>query len=135
MGLYGIGQAVPREEDPKLLKGLGRYVDDVRLAGEARAFVLRSPHAHAAIRSIDVAAAKKAPGVLAVLTGEDLEARGMGALRPTVPRKKGDGSPAFVTPQPLLAQERVRYVGEPVAFVVAENVFQAKDAAELIEVE
>jgi carbon-monoxide dehydrogenase large subunit len=135
MGLYGIGQAVPREEDPKLLKGLGRYVDDVRLAGEARAVVLRSPHAHAAIRSIDVAAAKKAPGVLAVLTGEDLKARGMGALRPTVPRKKGDGSPAFVTPQPLLAQERVRYVGEPVAFVVAENVFQAKDAAELIEVE
>jgi aerobic carbon-monoxide dehydrogenase large subunit len=135
MGLYGIGQAVPREEDPRLLKGRGRYVDDVKLPGEARAVVLRSPHAHAVIRSIDTSAAKKAPGVLAILTGEDLKARGLGALRPVVPRKKSDGSPAFVTPQPMLAQERVRYVGEPVCFIVAESLNQAKDAAELIEVD
>src|SRR4051812_17658627 len=135
MGLYGIGQAVPREEDPRLLKGKGRYVDDVRTAGEARGYVLRSPQAHAVIRSIDTKAAKAAPGVLCVLTGEDLKARGLGTLRPIVPRKKADGSPAFVTPQPLLAQERVRYVGEPVVFIVAETLNQAKDAAELIEVD
>ena len=135
MGLYGIGQAVPREEDPRLLKGRGRYVDDVQPTGEARGFVLRSPQAHAVIRSIDTRAAKAAPGVLCVLTGEDLKARNLGATRPVVPRKKADGSPAFVTPQPLLAQERVRYVGEPVAFIVAETLNQAKDAAELIEVD
>ena len=135
MGLYGIGQAVPREEDPRLLKGKGRYVDDFSLPGEARGVVLRSPHAHARIVSIDVKAARAAPGVLSVLTGDDVRARGLGTLRPVIPRKKGDGSPAFVTPQPLLAQERVRYVGEAVAFVIAETCNQAKDAAELIEVE
>jgi carbon-monoxide dehydrogenase large subunit len=135
MGLYGIGQAVRREEDPRLLKGKGRYVDDVIVPGETRGYVLRSPQAHARIRSMDVKAARAAPGVVAVLTGEELRARGLGTLRPTVPRKKRDGSPAFVTPQPLLAQGVVRYVGEPVAFVVAETLNQAKDAAELIEVE
>jgi carbon-monoxide dehydrogenase large subunit len=135
MGLYGIGQAVPREEDPRLLKGKGRYVDDVRVQGEARGFVLRSPHAHAAILKIDAASAKASPGVLAVLTGDDLKARGLGTLRHSLPRKKADGSPAFVTPQPLLAQERVRYVGEPVAFIVAETLNQAKDAAELVMVD
>ena len=135
MGLYGIGQSVPREEDPRLLQGRGRYVDDVKASGEVRAFVLRSPHAHARLGRIDTSAALAAPGVLGILTGEDLKKRGLGAPRPIVPRKKSDGSPAFVTPQPLLAQERVRYVGEPVAFIVAETVNQAKDAAELIEVE
>ena len=122
MGLYGIGQAVLREEDPRLLKGRGKYVDDVKLAGEARAYVLRSPHAHAKLGKIDAEAAKKAPGVLAVLTGVELKARGLGAPRPVVPRKKSDGSPACVTPQPLLAQDVVRYVGEPVAFIVAETL-------------
>ncbi len=135
MGLYGIGQSVPREEDPRLLKGRGRYVDDVKTVDELRAFVLRSTHAHAKILKIDAAAAKAAPGVHAVLTGDDLKARGLGAPRPIVPRKKSDGSPAFVTPQPLLAQERVRYVGEPVVFIVADTLNQAKDAAELIEIE
>ncbi len=135
MGLYGIGQSVLREEDPRLLKGRGRYVDDVQLAGETRAFVLRSPHAHAKLGNINAAAAKASPGVLAVLTGDDLKGRGLGAPRPVVPRKKSDGSPAFVTPQPLLAQGFVRYVGEPVVFIVAETYNQAKDAAELIEAE
>ncbi|OGA04568.1 MAG: hypothetical protein A3H35_17555 [Betaproteobacteria bacterium RIFCSPLOWO2_02_FULL_62_17] len=135
MGLYGIGQAVPREEDPKLLRGHGRYVDDVRISGEARAYVLRSPHAHAKLGKINADAARSSPGVLAMLTGDELRARGLGAPRPIVPRKKSDGSPAFVTPQPLLAQERVRYVGEPVVFIVAETLNQAKDAAELIEVD
>ncbi|NND49462.1 MAG: xanthine dehydrogenase family protein molybdopterin-binding subunit, partial [Rhizobiales bacterium] len=135
MGLYGIGQAVPREEDPRLLKGKGRYADDFAPAGQARGVVLRSPHAHAVIGSIDAQAARAAPGVLAVLTGAELEARGLGAQKPLQPRKKSDGSPAHVTPQPLLAQDRVRFVGQPVAFIVAETVALAKDAAELIEVD
>ncbi|MFM9968033.1 MAG: xanthine dehydrogenase family protein molybdopterin-binding subunit [Burkholderiales bacterium] len=135
MGLYGVGQSVLREEDPRLLKGRGKYVDDVRIAGEARGFVLRSPHAHAKLGKINAEAAKAAPGVLAVLTGDDLKERGLGAPRPVVPRKKSDGSPAFVTPQPLLAQAYVRYVGEPGVFIVADTLNQAKDAAELIEVE
>ncbi len=134
MGLYGIGQPVPREEDPKLLRGQGRYVDDVRMPGEARAFVLRSPHAHAAITAIDVRRAKQMPGVLAVLTGDDLRARGLATLRPHVPRKRSTGAPAFVAPQPLLAQGRVRCAGEAVAFVVAETLDIARDAAEAIEV-
>ena len=133
MGLYGIGQAVLREEDPRLLKGKGRYADDFAPAGLARGVVLRSPYAHAVIKSINAAAARAAPGVLAVLTGEDLKQRGLGAQRPLQPRKRSDGSPAHVTPQPLLADDRVRFVGQPVAFVVAENLAQARDAAELIE--
>ena len=135
MGLYGIGQPVPREEDPRLLMGRGRYADDVSPAGLAHAVVLRSAFAHAVIRSIGAAAARAAPGVLAVFTGAELEARGLGAQQPAVPRKKSDGSPAHVTPQPLLAQGRVRFVGQPVAFVVAETLARAKDAAELIEID
>jgi aerobic carbon-monoxide dehydrogenase large subunit len=135
MGLYGIGQPVPREEDPRLLRGGGRYVDDVTLPHEARAYVLRSPHAAARIKAIDAGKARQSPGVLCVLTATELKKRGLGALAPVLPRKKRDGSPAFVSPQPLLAGERVRYVGDPVAFVVAETLNQAKDAAELIEVE
>ena len=135
MGLYGIGQPVPREEDPRLLMGKGRYADDVSLAGQAHAVVLRSTFAHAVIRCIDAKDARAAPGVLAILTGAELEARGLGAQRPSVPRNKSDGSPAFVTPLPLLADDRVRFVGQPIAFVVAETLAQAKDAAELIELD
>ncbi len=135
MGLYGIGQPVPREEDPRLLRGHGRYVDDVTLSREARAYVLRSPYAAARIKAIDAGKARQSPGVLCVLTAAEMKKRGLGAMSPVLPRKKHDGSPAFVSPQPLLAGERVRYVGDPVAFVVAETVDQAKDAAELIEVE
>ncbi len=104
-------------------------------AGDARGYVLRSPHAHARIRAIDVGQARAAPGVLAVLTGEDLSRRGLGTLMPGVRRRRRNGTPAFVCPQPLLAQERVRYVGDPVAFVVADTLDQAKDAAELIEID
>ena len=120
MSLQAIGQPVRREEDRRLLKGAGRYVDDVREANEARGYVLRSPHAHARIISIDTRHAVSAPGVLAVLTGEDLRRRGLGTLMPGVRRRRRNGSPAFVCPQPLLARERVRYVGDPVAFIVAE---------------
>jgi len=135
MAVQAIGDRVRREEDSRLLTGRGRYVEDVPAIGAARGYVLRSPHAHARIVSIGAEAAKRAPGVLAVLTGADLKRRGLGTLRPLVPRRKRDGSPAFVCPQPLLAQERVRYVGDPVAFIVAETLHQAKDAAELIQVE
>ncbi|HUB94532.1 MAG TPA: molybdopterin cofactor-binding domain-containing protein, partial [Stellaceae bacterium] len=135
MALYGIGQPVPREEDPRLLRGQGRYVDDVKAPREARAFVLRSPHAHARIVAIDTRGAKQMPGVLAVLTGDDLRARGLGTLRPMVPRKRSTGAPAYVAAQPLLAQGRVRFAGEPVAFVVADTLDQARDAAERVEID
>jgi len=130
-----IGEALLREEDPRLLRGAGRFVADVVLPRQAYACVLRSPHAHAVIRAVDAGAAKSAPGVLLVLTGEDAPVRELGLQRPRASRKRRDGSPAFVCPQPHLARERVRYVGDPVAFVVAETAAQAKDAAELIEVD
>src|SRR5947207_8559038 len=140
MAVQAIGQRVRREEDFRLLTGRGRYVDDVPAIGPhgeppAHGYVLRSPHAHARIVSIDAEAAKVAPGVLAVLTGADLKRRGLGTLRPLVPRRKKNGGAAFVCPQPLLAQNIVRYVGDPVAFIVAETLNQAKDAAELIAIE
>jgi carbon-monoxide dehydrogenase large subunit len=135
MGLYGIGQAVTREEDPRLVTGKGRYADDVSPAGLLHAVVVRSTNAHAVVRSINADTARAAPGVHAVLTAAELKARGLGAQRPTQPRKKSDGSPAHVTPQPLLASDRVRFVGQPVAFVVAETLAQAKDAAELVEID
>ncbi len=134
MGLYKIGAPVTREENSKLLRGRGRYCEDVRMANEARAFVLRSPHAHARVVAVDARAAQCMPGVLAVLTGEDLQRRGLGALRPMIPRKRSNGAPAYVTPQPLLARERVRFAGEAVAFVVADTLDMARDAAEVIDV-
>jgi carbon-monoxide dehydrogenase large subunit len=135
MGDFGVGQPVPREEDPYLVRGAGRYVDDVTLVGQTRAYVLRSPHAHARILSIDTQRAKVSPGVVLVLTGNDPALLALGLQRPWHPRKRRDGSPAFISPQPLLARERVRYIGDPVALVVAETLEQAKDAAELIEVD
>jgi carbon-monoxide dehydrogenase large subunit len=135
MSVQAIGQKVRREEDLRLLTGRGRYVEDVPATGAARGYVLRSPHAHARIVRIDTGRANAAPGVLTVLTGAELRQRGLGTLRPGVPRRRRDGSAAFVCPQPLLAQDRVRYVGDPVAFVVAETLAHARDAAELIAVE
>jgi carbon-monoxide dehydrogenase large subunit len=135
MGVQSIGMPVRREEDFRLLRGKGRYVDDVRLPREARGYVVRSPHAHARIVALDAVAARAAPGVLAVLTGDELRERGLSTLRPLVPRRQRTGQPAFVCPQPILAQEFVRYVGDPVAFVVAETLDQAKDAAELLAIE
>ena len=135
MGVQTIGMPVRREEDFRLLRGKGRYVDDVRAANEAHGYVLRSPHAHARIVALDAGRARAAVGVLCVLTGSDLARRGLGTLMPAVRRRCRNGAPAFVCPQPLLADDRVRYVGDPVAFIVAESVNQAKDAAELIAVE
>ena len=95
MGEFALGQAVPRFEDPRLLRGGGRYVDDMVLPRMAFGHVLRSPHAHARIRSIDTTAAKAAPGVLAVLTGADWEASGWGDLPRPGGMKRRDGSPAY----------------------------------------
>lgn len=136
MAKFGIGQSVRRVEDPRLLTGGGRYTDDTKLsAPAARAYVLRSPHAHADIKGIDTTAAKKAPGVLLVLTGADVKAAGYGDLPCLVPVTNRDGTPRGETPRPMLAQDRVRHVGDPVALVVAETLEQAKDAAELIEID
>ena len=135
MGEFAVGQAVSRFEDPRLLKGGGRYVDDITLPGMAFGYVLRSSHAHARIRSIDTAKAKAAPGVLAVLTGADWQASGFGDLPVPGGMKRRDGSAMYRPPYPALVKDRVRWVGDYVAFVVAESLHQAADAAELIEVD
>jgi carbon-monoxide dehydrogenase large subunit len=135
MGEFSIGQAVTRLEDPRLLRGQGRYLDDMVFGRQAHAAILRSPHAHAKIRAIDVAAAMAAPGVLAVLTGADYRADDLGSLPSMAPYKKRDGSPMHVPDRPAIAVDRVRVVGYPVAVVVAETAAQAKDAAELVDVD
>ncbi len=132
---YGIGQSLPRSEDLRLLRGLGRYTDDIRLHGEARLFVLRSPHAAARIRGIDTAAAAASPGVLAVLTGQDALADGLGSFPSRMKMKRADGRPNYEPPYRILAAERVAMVGDPVVAVVAETLAQAKDAAELVEID
>jgi carbon-monoxide dehydrogenase large subunit len=135
MGEFALGQAVPRFEDPRLLRGGGRYVDDMVLPRMAFGHVLRSPHAHARIRSIDATSAKAGPGVLAVVTGADWEASGWGDLPTASGNKRRDGSAAYRPGYPALVKDRVRWVGDYVAFVVAESAHQAADAAELIAVE
>ena len=135
MGEFAIGQPVPRTEDPRLLTGGGKFVDDVKLLGEAHANILRSPHAHARILAIGTDAAKAAPGVLAVLTGQDYAADGLGYMPCTELQKRRDGSPMFLPPHPALVLDQVKRVGDAVALVIAETVAQAKDAAERIEVE
>ncbi len=136
MAKFGIGDSVRRVEDPRLLTGGGRYTDDTKLSTPAaRLHVLRSPHAHADIKSIDISAAKKAPGVLLVLTGDDVTKAGFGDVPCLVPLQNRDGSERADTSRPMLAKGRVRHVGDPVALVVAETLEQAKDAAELIEVD
>ena len=135
MGEFAIGQAVPRFEDPRLLRGGGQYVDDIVLPGMAYGHVLRSPHAHASIKSIDTKAAEAAPGVLCVLTGKDWIESGWGDLPVPGTHKQRDGSKNFQPPYPALVKDTVRFVGDYVAFVVAETKNQAMDACELIEVD
>ena len=127
-----IGRALRRLEDARFLRGAGRYVDDVNLPGQLHAAVARSPHGHAEIVAIDTAAARSAPGVRAVFTFADLAADGIGPLpciasMPTV-------EPLIVPPRHALAERRVRHVGDPVAFVVADSIAAARDAAERVEV-
>jgi carbon-monoxide dehydrogenase large subunit len=135
MGEFAVGQSVPRYEDLRLVRGGGRYVDDIVLPGMLFGCVLRSPHAHACIRAIDVAKAKAAPGVLAVLTGVDWQKSGFGDLPVPGGLKRRDGSPMYRPRYPALVQDRVRWVGDYVAFVVAVTYRQAMDAAELIAVD
>src|SRR4029078_6933891 len=133
MGEFAIGQSVSRFEDPRLLRGGGKYVDDYPLPGIGFGHVLCSPHAHAQIKSIDTTKAKAAPGVLCVLTGEDWIKSGWGDLPVPGTHKRRDGSQNYRPKYPALVKDRVRFVGDYVAFVVAETKNQAMDAAELIE--
>ena len=132
---FGVGQPVPRKEDPTLLRGEGRYSDDVNLAGQAHAVMVRSPVAHGVLRGIDIDTASAMPGVLAILTAADLDAAGFGPLRCPMNVPQRDGSPMKTPPRPSLAVGKVRYVGEAVACVVAETAVQAKDAAEAVELD
>ncbi len=127
---FGIGQPVRRSEDPALVRGEGRYTDDTQRTGQTYAMMVRSSVAHGLIRGIDTAAAKAMPGVLAVYTAADLT--GYGGLKCNLPLKSRDGSPIRYTPRPALAGDKVRFVGDPVACVVAETIAQAKDGAEAV---
>jgi aerobic carbon-monoxide dehydrogenase large subunit len=135
MGQFGMGQPVRRSEDRRFITGAGRYTDDIELPRQAIGYVLRSPHAHATIRAIDIAAVQAAPGVLGIFTGADLERDGIGKIPCVVPLKNRDGSRIKMVEHPLLAVGRARHVGDGVAFVVAETAAAAKDAAELIRVD
>ena len=131
---FGIGQPVPRLEDPRFITGRGRFVDDVDLPRQCYGAVVMSPHAHARIKGIDTTKAKAADGVVAVLTGADVEADKLGSFSPAMPEDMG-GPKGFRTLRSILAVGKVRSVGERVAFVVAETLLQAKNAAELFEID
>jgi carbon-monoxide dehydrogenase large subunit len=130
---YAIGQPALRKEDGTLLRGQGRYTDDIDLPGQAYAFILRSRYAHGRIKSIDTTAAKAMPGVLGIYTGTDVAA--YGTLQSALPFKNKDGSDMKKPPRPALPSDKVRFVGDPIACVVAQTLLQAKDAAEAIEVD
>ena len=134
MQANGIGASVRRKEDQRFLLGKGRYTDDINVAGQTHAYFLRSPHAHAIIEGIDTSAAAAAPGVVAVLTGDDLAADGIGPLICGVTVTSDDGEPHRAPAHPALAQGKVNYVGDHVAIVIAETLTQARDAAELVDV-
>ncbi len=131
-GPFAVGQPVPRSEDPTLLRGEGRYTDDLRVPGQVHAVMVRSQHAHGIIESLDVEAARAMPGVLAIFTGADLVAAGYGTLACNMAYPNADGSPMARPPRHALAVDRVRHLGEPVAVVVAETAEQAQDAAEAV---
>jgi len=131
----GIGAAVRRVEDPKFLRGLGCFVADITLAGELHCVLVRSPHAHARIRKIDCAPAAGQPGVAAVLTGADMAADNIGTMAPLWAIKSADGKPMAEPPRWALARGTVRHVGEAVAAVIAETLPQARDAADLVQVD
>src|SRR3984885_14537779 len=132
---FGLAQPVRRVEDPRLLKGAGRYTDDIVLPNMLFGVVLRSPHAAATITRLDVAAATGMPGVAGVYTAADLKADGVGPLPCAALVENRDGTPQAAPPHPVLAEGAVRHVGDPVAFVVASTIKQARDAAEAIEVD
>lgn len=135
MGRFGLSQPVPRSEDHRFLTGAGRYTADIDLSGQAYVAMLRSPHAHAEIRGIDAAEATAMSGVLAVFVATDLDRDGLGDLGCDVPVKGPAGQPMPSPGRRLLARERVRFVGEPVAMIVAESLAQARDAADRVVVD
>ena len=134
-GRFGSGQTVRRVEDPQLIGGRGLFTDDVTLPGQLHLAFLRSPHAHAEIRSIDTAAARGMPGVVAVYTGADLVLAGVQPIPGPTAFRRPDGTPAATPPRRALAHGRVRYVGEPVAAVVAHSLAAARAAADAVGVE
>ncbi len=134
MSKFGTSQPVRRVEDSRFLTGHGRYVDDLAPKDAARAAFLRTPVAHARIASIDVSEARQAPGVRLVLTGADLETEIVNDVD-AAQLKNRDGTMSARPQRPVLAADRVRYVGEAVALVVADTLAEAKDALDLIEVE
>ncbi|MBC6404969.1 MAG: xanthine dehydrogenase family protein molybdopterin-binding subunit [Rhodospirillales bacterium] len=133
MGQFGIGQAMRRLEDRRLVTGGGCYTDDISRPGQCYGLVVRSPVAHAKILSLDLKAAQAAPGVLAVYSGADLAAAGVGPIPCTAPMPGRGGSRTAVPRYSVLAEDKVRFVGNPLAFVVAGSLAQARDAAELVE--
>ena len=135
MQKYGVGQPVRRKEDDTLVRGKGKYTDDFSLPGQAFAWMVRSSHAHGMIKGIDASAAKAMPGVLGVWTAADLASANYKPFVCGLPLKNRDGSPLLQTNRMPLATEKVRFVGDPVAFVVAETVAAARDAAEAVEVD
>src|SRR5262249_42824075 len=132
---FGVGQPVRRFEDQTLITGRGRYTDDIKIENMAHAVVVRARVAHANVRRIDATAARVMPGVLLVLTGDEINSDGLGDLPCSVPLNNRDGSSRFDTPRPVLAIDKVRHVGQPIALVVAESLLQAQDAAGAIEID
>ncbi len=129
---FGVGQPVRRMEDPVLLRGQGRFTDDINLPGQAYAVFVRSSVAHGKIHAIDTSTARAMPGVLGVYTGQELNAAGYGTLKNIIAFPNRDGTPMKKPARPALPTDKVRFVGDPVACVVAETVAQAKDAAEAV---
>ena len=132
---FGIGGSALRIEDPTLLTGRGRYADDLPAPAALHGFVVRSDVAHGVLRGLDVSAARAAPGVVAVLTRDEIAEDGVGDIEAQATVKNADGSDQALMPWPILARDRIRFAGAPVAFVVAERLAQARDAADLIEME
>ena len=132
---FGIGQPVTRTEDPRFLTGRGTFVDDITLAGQAHAVVVYSTVAHADIKAIDTARAEASPGVVAVLTGAEAEADAIGGFPPLFMPEDMGGPKGYRTIRPVIARHRVRHVGERVALVVAETEAQARDGAELVQLD
>ncbi|MBX6742023.1 MAG: xanthine dehydrogenase family protein molybdopterin-binding subunit [Acetobacteraceae bacterium] len=135
MAKFGLSQPMRRIEDPRLLKGGGRYTDDIALPGVAHGVLLRSPHAAARILSIDTAPAMAVPGVLAVITAKEWREEGLGEIPCVIPLKNSDGTSRAETPRGALAEGRVRHVGDPVAFIIAETPEAARDGAEAVMVD
>jgi len=135
MAKFGIGQSLKRVEDARFLMGAGQYTADINPDGQAFGNVLRSPHSHARILDIDAQAARDMPGVLAIFTAADIRRAGLGSIKCMAPATQPDGSVQPLPRHPVLAEKKVRHVGDPVAFIVAETVAQAGDAAEAIMVD